>query len=126
MLKKKSGLTGGARVSDLMSRIGTGRSSSPARRIHSEQATGRRAAAGELTGVGGDRRRGVLAAAVVLLGHFLQALRRGWLRSAGNGRWPARMSSSASSAQGTGEREMLSRRFLVMARTFSGKNGGFI
>jgi hypothetical protein len=81
---------------------------------------------GELTGGGGDRRRGCRAAPEVLLGRLLQVQRRGQLRSAGNGRWSTGTSRSASSTESTGAREMLSRRFLVMVWFFSAKNGGLL
>jgi hypothetical protein len=52
---------------------------------------------GEAHRSGGNRRRECRAAAGVLLGHFPQVACRGRLRSAGNGRWSAGMSRSASS-----------------------------
>jgi hypothetical protein len=82
--------------------------------------------AGVLTGGDGERRRGCRAAAGVLLRHLQQVQRRGQLRNAGNVRWPAGTSRSASSTESTGARETLSREVLGMVWFFSGKNGGFI
>jgi hypothetical protein len=82
--------------------------------------------AGVLTGGDGERRRGCRADAGVLLRHLQQVQRRGQLRNAGNVRWPAGTSRSASSTESTRARERLSRRFLVMVWFFSAKNGGLL